>query len=304
MEQGKPSLAWRYTLDEYLEYCAVVQGLAPLSVDSYRRDLNDLALFLSNRGAAAATEPSTLQREDIRAYLEYLRQQQRKPSTLSRRLSAIHGLCKYLVREKVLSHDPSHGLLAPPMRRPFPHALTEAEMNRLLAAAELDTPRSRRDRALLELGYGCGLRVTELISLTLYDIDRQQALIRVFGKGSQERIVPVGAFALVALERYLQVRDQLLGQADTQELFLNHRGGKLSRSGFWRILAGYGQRLDLPVHPHTLRHSAATHMLANGADLRVIQEFLGHRDISTTQIYAKLENSELKGVYQRCHPRA
>ncbi|MBQ6536518.1 MAG: tyrosine-type recombinase/integrase, partial [Firmicutes bacterium] len=191
-------------------------------------------------------------------------------------------------------------------QRPFPDALSEADMDKLLQLPDTSTALGIRDKAMLEICYGCGLRVSELVELTLHDMDFEAGFIRVLGKGSKERIVPLGAFAEEALADYMEnSRNVLLKGKRTQQLFVNGRdGGKLSRSGFFRILDAYGKKLGKKIHPHALRHSAATHMLANGADLRVIQEFLGHSDISTTQIYTSLERSQLKGIYNRYHPRS
>lgn len=300
--ETRASAAFANAIRDYLDYIIVEKGLAALTADSYRRDLEAFAVFACTAGKR---EPGALTADDIAAYLSAEKRAGRSTATLARRLSAIRGFCRYLAREQTLPRDISQNMQTPPLKRPFPYALTQAEIKRLLALPDAGAPAGLRDRAMLELGYACGLRVSELVGLSVHDIDRKLGFLRCFGKGSRERIVPVGAYALAALEDYLaHGRPLLLHGKATQALFLNCRGGGLSRSGFWRIVEAYGRSIGRDVHPHTLRHSAATHMLENGADLRVVQEFLGHADISTTQIYTYLDKSALKGVYQRYHPRA
>ena len=178
-------------------------------------------------------------------------------------------------------------------------------MDRLLALPDLTTVAGCRDRAMLEMMYACGLRVSELTGISVHDINFDLGLLRCRGKGSKERIIPVGSYALDAVVKYLyNSRPMLLKNKRTQELFLNRLGNKLSRSGFWRIIEAYGRRLGLDIHPHTMRHSAATHMMEHGADLRIVQEFLGHSDIITTQIYTHISRGELQRVYHTYHPRA
>ena len=178
-------------------------------------------------------------------------------------------------------------------------------MDKLLALPDLTTPLGLRDKAMLELIYACGLRVSELLSLTLHDIHADLGFLRCLGKGDKERIIPVGSLALQALENYLaQARASLLKGQKTPQLFVNHHGRRLTRQGFWKIIKEYGHRLGLEITPHTMRHSVATHLLANGADLRMVQELLGHSDIGTTQIYTHVADTHLQRVYQQYHPRA
>lgn len=298
----KLSRPMREAMQEYIDYLGMERALAANTVEHYQRDLNGFARFLAGAGCQL---PEKITADHIVAFLDQQQQAGRSTATISRRMSAIRGFCRYLTREKRLPRDISQSLQTPRLKRPFPHVLTQAQTERLLQLPDTRTPTGLRDKAMLEIIYGCGLRVSELVALTVHDINRELGLIRVLGKGGKERVIPIGDYALAALTAYLaHARAALLHGKQTQELFVNFRGGKLSRSGFWRIIEAYGARLNLEIHPHTMRHSAATHMLENGADLRVVQEFLGHSDISTTQIYTHLDRSALKSIYQKYHPRA
>ncbi len=292
--------AWEIAIIDYTDYLAMEKSRSAATLDNYARDLRDFSAFLRQRGVG---EPGLVNERLISAYLAGLSQAGRAASTIARRLSAIRGWCKYLnmMEERAISIA---NLQTPRLKSPFPSVLTLAQTEKLLDLPDTRTPGGSRDRAMLEFLYGCGLRVSELCGLTLHDINREQGFVRCWGKGGKERIVPAGSFALEAMEAYLAFsRPLLLAGQNTQALFVNQRGGPLSRSGLWRIVEGYGKRLGLDIHPHTLRHSAATHMLDNGADLRLLQEFLGHESISSTQVYTNLSKSELKSAYLRHHPR-
>ena len=295
--------AFAQALDGYLNSLDLERSLSANTRDNYSRDLKAFGCWL---GAREIDAPAHISSDLVREFLAEQKNLGRSAATIARRMSAIRGFCRYLSREKLLGEDISVRLHASRGQRPFPDALSEADMERLLALPDIATDLGRRDKALLEVCYGCGLRVSELVGLTVHDLDPESGFLRILGKGSKERIVPLGVFAEEALAAYLaDSRSRLLRGKRTQQLFVNGRdGGPLSRSGFFRILDAYGQQLGLKIHPHTLRHSAATHMLVHGADLRVIQEFLGHSDISTTQIYTSLECSQLKGIYNRYHPRS
>ena len=297
------SPAFDVAIKGYINNLDLERALSANTRDNYARDLYALARWLQDRGE---DDPSCLTSDLIRDFLAEQKRQSRSSATIARRMSSIRGFCRYLNQEQLLTTDVSAHLRASRGQRPFPDALSEYEIEQLLQLPDTATVLGLRDRALLEICYGCALRVSELVGLTVHDLDYESGFIRVLGKGSKERIVPLGVFAQEALTDYLaHSRDKLLRGKRTQQLFVNGRdGGPLSRSGFFRILDSYGRQLGLDIHPHTLRHSAATHMLANGADLRVVQEFLGHSDISTTQIYTYLERSELKGVYNKYHPRS
>lgn len=300
---SKKTTAMEQAVKDYIDSLDLERSMSANTRDSYGRDLQAFACWLEQRGV---NDPSRLDPDLIRDFLAAQKKQGRSASTISRRMSAIRGFCRYLAQKHILETDVGAHMRASRGQRPFPDALSEADMDKLLQLPDTSTALGIRDKAMLEICYGCGLRVSELVELTLHDMDFEAGFIRVLGKGSKERIVPLGAFAEEALADYMEnSRNVLLKGKRTQQLFVNGRdGGKLSRSGFFRILDAYGKKLGKKIHPHALRHSAATHMLANGADLRVIQEFLGHSDISTTQIYTSLERSQLKGIYNRYHPRS
>ena len=299
----KKTTAMEQAAKDYIDSLDLERSMSANTRDSYGRDLQAFARWLEQRGVM---DPVRLDPDLIRDFLAAQKKQGRAASTISRRMSAIRGFCRYLAQKHILETDVGAHMRASRGQRPFPDALSEADMDKLLQLPDTSTALGIRDKAMLEICYGCGLRVSELVELTLHDMDFEAGFIRVLGKGSKERIVPLGAFAEEALADYMEnSRNVLLKGKRTQQLFVNGRdGGKLSRSGFFRILDAYGKKLGKKIHPHALRHSAATHMLANGADLRVIQEFLGHSDISTTQIYTSLERSQLKGIYNRYHPRS
>ncbi len=286
---------------DYIDYLHE-QAMSDMTIDSYRRDLNSFARFAV---ASGCNSPEELVSEHIMAYLAAEKKAQKQASTISRRLSAIRGFCRFLLLDKRQSKDISQNLQTPKRSKPLPYVLTQSEMDKLLALPDQRTVLGCRDKAMIETMYSCGLRVSELVNISVHDINFELGLIRVKGKGNKERIIPMGSFALKAVNDYLaESRPSLLQQKQTQQLFVNRLGNSLSRSGFWRILEGYGKRLGYDIHPHTLRHSAATHMMENGADLRIIQEFLGHSDIMTTQIYTHLSTGELKRIYNTYHPRA
>ena len=287
-------------MEDYLDYISLEKGLSAATVDNYRRDLRLLTDFLQGSGLKSWKEVDA---DSLLLFFAWQQKEGRTVPTIRRRISACRGLSHFLLREGKIKQDFCRDLLSPKVKRLLPGVLTPADINRLLAAPD-ESPLGLRDRAMMEFSYGCGLRVSELLRLTVHDIDPREQLLRCWGKGSKERLVPIGSYALQALDEYLQKsRSSLLRGKSTQELFLNRLGDALSRSGYWRILSAYGQKLGLELHPHTLRHSAATHMLDNGADLRLVQEFLGHSSINTTQIYTNLSRSELKSHYLQHHPR-
>lgn len=279
------------------------RSLSADTIDNYGRDLRSFFAFCCENGCC---EPEMLRPEHIIAYLAKLKDEGKSAATLGRHSSAIRGFCRFLQTEHLQQHDISQNMSTPKRLRPLPDVLSSGETDKLLSLPDTSTALGCRDKGILELMYGCGLRVSEAAGLTLYDINFDLQLLRCRGKGDKERIVPVGDYALDAVNDYLRrARPSLLGLKNTQELFLNRFGNKLSRSGLWRIIEGYGKKLGYDnIHPHTLRHSAATHMLENGADLRIVQEFLGHSDIMTTQIYTHLDKSKLKEIYNKNHPRA
>lgn len=286
----------------FCDYLIVERGLAENTAVSYRYDLTDFAVFLQSRGISA---PAEISRELILDYLLALVEEQRKTTTLSRHLSAIRAYCKFLVLDRWVAADPAQNLDSPRLEHYYPRIIYAEQVQRLLALPDSSTPVGLRDRAMLELLYASGLRVSELVHVKLGDVNMELGFLRCLGKGSKERIVPVGSMALAAFADYIaNGRPRLLGDKHTDYAFLNRRGGPLTRQGFWGILKKYGHMMGLELNPHMLRHSVATHLLENGADLRVVQEFLGHSDISTTQIYTHLTESRLRQVYDQYHPRA
>ncbi len=283
------------------------RSLSDETIDSYSRDLRSFFAFCRKRDCS---QPEDLCSEHVIAYLEMQKRSGRAASTMSRRASAVKGFCRFMQDEKVQEQDISQNITTPKTRRPDPDYLTEEETEKLMSLPDKSKPLGLRDKAILELMYACGLRASEVIGISEHDFRDNMAVLCCRGKGSKERYVPVGEAARDAVRDYLvNARNLLLRRKITGELFLNSRGGKLSRSGLWRIIEGYGEQLHIyedgkKLHPHALRHSAATHMLERGADLRIVQEFLGHSDISTTQIYTEIDVKKRAAVYNSYHPRA
>ncbi len=287
----------------FLDFARVEKGLAANSIESYRRDLAEFSLFLQKMGKS----PEAVDRDDIRQFLKRLYDRGLGARSVARHLVALRSLFRFLVREGRLASDPTVDIEAPKLDQSLPRYLTAEEVERLLALPDVSTPTGLRDKAMLELLYATGMRVSELIHVAPADFEMGLGIIRCLGKGNKERLIPVGKSALRAVEAYLHGgRAALAGKRQSPCLFLNHRGGGLSRVGFWKILAAYGLRAGLPngITPHLVRHSFATHLLERGADLRSIQLMLGHSDISTTQIYTHVLKERLKQVYQSHHPRA
>ena len=291
-------------IEEFLNYISVERGLSRNTIDAYSRDLRQFIAFLTQSGYDSVSEVHSHTLVD---YLRKLQQEGMKPTSVTRKLAAIRSFFQYLLRERQLKADPSETIdsLKTPQR--LPKVLSEREMVRLLEQPGAATPANLRDKAMLELMYATGVRVSELVSLKVGDINMDMGYIRCFGKGSKERIVPMGSSAQLALQNYLnRARPKIVRRAAEDTLFLNHHGRKMTRQGFWQIIQAAARRVDIriTVTPHMLRHSFATHLLEHGADLRAVQEMLGHADISTTQIYTHVTRIRLKAVYDKTHPRA
>jgi len=300
------------SVDSYLRHLAIERGVAKNTIAAYQRDLASYADYLEKLGVAEIVEVSELQVTDFAQYLS-----QKKgltSSSVARHLAAVRGIHKYLLLENLLNHDVAASVKPPKATRRLPKAITIDQVEKLLSAAgpEPDSEDSIasirvRDRALLELLYATGARVSEVVNLDLDDLV-DPTLVRLFGKGSKERIVPVGSYAQRALESYLvRIRPGLVSQGKgTPALFLNQRGGRLSRQSAWQIISDSATIAELPgeISPHTLRHSFATHLLEGGADVRVVQELLGHSSVATTQIYTLVTVDRLREVYAEAHPRA
>ncbi len=291
-------------LEEFIYHLQVERGLSQNTIVSYRTDLKNYFDFLSRYQKKPGGEED---RENVRAYFYHLQMTGSSPATISRRMAAIRAFYGYLVAAGLLKKNPLAVMESPRPVRRLPHVLSVGEVERLLSQPKGRDPASLRDRAIIELLYATGLRVSEVISLNLGDINLENGFLRCMGKGSKERLVPVGEVALKALEEYLKKgRSRLTGRKSTSALFLNQHGRRLTRQGVWKILKKYAglAGIKTKLTPHTIRHSFATHLLECGADLRSVQEMLGHSDISTTQIYTHLTAKRLKEVYSRTHPRA
>jgi integrase/recombinase XerD len=291
----------RRLLDRYLEGLALERGLARLTVEAYGRDLERLRKHLEAKGSCL----TEAEQGELSAHLRHLRGVGLAPSSIRRALVAIRGFYAHLVETGDRSSDPAVNLLPPKQWRHLPQVLSENQVEALLAGPDVSNPLGLRDRAMVELLYASGLRVSELVGLQLSQLRLDVGFVLVFGKGSRERMVPVGESAEEWVGRYLGEVRPTLAQGRHEAVFVNRFGRPLSRQGFWKILKRYGAALGIPdLSPHTLRHSFATHLLEHGADLRSVQAMLGHADISTTQIYTHIHEQRLKELYDRFHPRS
>ena len=290
-------------IDRYLGYVELEKGLARNTAVSYESDLRQAAHFLHRVGALDWVRVTSAQ---LAAWLHDLSDRQFSASSQARKLTAVRMLFRHLVRERVRADDPTELLAGPKIRRPLPQTLSSADMQKLVTAPSGGDVLSLRDRAMLELFYSSGLRASELCGLSLQQVDLDHGFVRVFGKGSKERVVPLGGQASAAVAKYLAAaRPQLVKARTGSELFLSERGRAISRKTLWVLVKKYARRAGLTanVKPHLLRHSFATHLLGGGADLRAIQEMLGHASIGTTQIYTAVENSRLLDQHAQFHPR-
>ena len=293
----------RFLLQRFTDYIALEQGLSLRTQEAYGRDLDRFAEYADVKGVAA---PLDITARTLREYVYHLKDLGLSPASIRRNVSALRTYFKFLTGDGVVVRDPSERLETPKRWRELPDVLTVDEVQRLIAAPTLDDNMVFRDRALLELAYGAGLRVSEWITLGVRDLLLEEGLVRVFGKGSKERLVPIGRSAIGAVAVYLrELRPRLEKGEGKGILFLNARGRPLTRMGAWKILRGYVERAGITKHvsPHTLRHSFATHLLEGGADLRAVQEMLGHVDIATTQIYTHVDREYLRQVHRSYHPR-
>lgn len=290
--------------EAYLEHLRLVRRVADLTLDAYARDLRVLATFVHSRGTALEAVDLGL----LEAFVRDLMQREYSPRSVARIVACVRGFYKFLVMDKRLERNPAADLRAPRAWQALPESVPLDAIDRLLAQPDVSTPAGVRDRALIELLYATGLRVSELVGLKLADLDLGRGVLTCTGKGSKQRMVPIGDAACGWVEQYLrEARPVLLDGKASQALFVNQRQAHaLSRSGFWRILAAYARAAGISEHvsPHVLRHSFATHLLENGADLRAIQMMLGHADVSTTQIYTHVLEARLRSVYEQFHPRA
>lgn len=292
-------------IEEFIHYLMVEKGLAQNTLESYHRDLQSYHTFLKQFYQHVPIEKTN--RAHIMSYLIDLKNKGRATSTISRNLASIRSFYQFLMRDHFIQKDPSQNLESPKIDKRLPKVLTVKQVEQLLQMPNISTLTGVRDKAMLELLYATGIRVSELVSLNIEDLNLNMGFVKCFGKGSKERIVPIGSLAIESIQHYVDRSRKMLQKKPTENaLFLNHHGKRLSRQGFWKIIKKYAKlaSIEVEITPHTLRHSFATHLLENGADLRSVQEMLGHADISTTQIYTHLTKSRLKEVYSKAHPRA
>lgn len=291
-------------IDGYLTYLRDVRRMSPNTLESYARDLSQLAAFAEKRERAV----ESLDRRDLEAFVRSLMTSGLSPRSVARSVACVRGFYKFITAEQKLAQNPADDLRSPRAWQTLPKFLSLEDVDRLLAQPDVSTPRGLRDKALIELLYATGLRVTELISLRAGDLHMDEGYLTCVGKGDKQRMVPMGHDAATWVTRYIRDgRPTLLKKRSSPWLFVNARdGGALSRIGFWKVLKEYGKKAGLSgdLSPHVLRHSFATHLLERGADLRMIQVMLGHADLSTTQIYTHVLEARLKAVYDRFHPRS
>ncbi|MEK4059525.1 MULTISPECIES: site-specific tyrosine recombinase XerD [Paenibacillus] len=292
-------------LQPFMQYLTVEKGLSSSTLESYGRDVSQFLEFAEGRGAVT---PEEIRRSHIMQYLAELRTAGRATATVNRNTVSLRAFFHYLLKERLIVQDPTLDMeMIKPSKKP-PMILSIEEIERLLAAPDEATPQGMRDKAMLELLYATGIRVTELITLNVEDVHTDLKFARCSGASGKERVVPIGAIAAECVAVYTSgMRDKLLrGNQEEPALFLNSLGGRLTRQGFWKIIKKYAReaRIEQDITPHTLRHSFAAHLLEGGADLRSVQQMLGHADISTTQIYSGIARKNMKEVYESHHPRA
>lgn len=291
-------------IESYLNYLAVERGASRHTLEAYHRDLNRFQAFLTDDGVVHRF--SEVKSDHVIAFMAALRQKGLSPTSVNRTLAALKGFCKYLFREKEISRNPAANVTSVRGWLRLPHALTMAEINTLLAQPGHHSPATVRDAAMMELMYASGLRVSEITTLSTSSINWHVGYVVAMGKGEKERVVPIGKTAFDLVRQYVnEARPRMLSAGSGQILFLNRFGGAFSRQGLWKIVKKYARMagLEAKVHPHTFRHSFASHLLDGGADLRAVQVMLGHADIATTQIYTHVTQERLKAVHKKFHPR-
>ena len=291
------------TIERFLDALWMERGLSDNTLAAYRNDLNQFALWLEQNKVSNLL---SAERAQLMDYLALRSEQQRSPRSSARLLSSLRRFYTWCRREHLIEEDPTRLLAAPKLGRSLPDTLSEEEVEKLLDAPDCKTSRGLRDRSMLEMLYATGLRVTELVSLQLHQVNLRQGVVRVTGKGQKERLVPMGEVAIDWLRRYLQEARPELAVADMSEaLFLTNRKSSMTRQAFWYLIKRYARQVGIqaPLSPHTLRHAFATHLLNHGADLRAVQMLLGHSNISTTQIYTHVARARLQALHAQHHPR-
>lgn len=302
MEQHPENGVMKGLIEEFINYLSVERGLAHNTLLAYRRDLTEYTRFLAAAGIPSAEK---VERRHITDYMYNQKSRQLSAKTIGRHLAAIKMFHRFLVRERLAKEDPTTLIETPKVWKRVPDVLSSAEMEMMIKAAEGRRRHRIRDQAILEVLYATGMRVSELINLKLENVNLEGGYIRCTGKGNKERIVPLGRKAREAIVRYLKARGKFLKFHMTSVLFLSQRGQRISRQCLWKMIRDYAQKAGIrkTVKPHTIRHSFATHLLEHGADLRSVQEMLGHSDISTTQIYTHVDRERLKRIHKEYHPR-
>ncbi len=302
----------REAIESFLNYLTVEKGFSENTVFAYRNDLSQLASFIEEEAAKRGKMASWagFGREEMLSYLLNLKERKYAPTTVSRKVAAAKSFFAFMAAESKVKENPTQDVRSPKVGKSLPRPISISEVRRLLEQpGKLSTLEAKRDGAMLELLYASGIRVGELVSLNLGDVNTntKDGYVRCFGKGHKERLIPIYPQAALAVEQYLEeVRPRLAHSSDERALFLNRRGDRLTRQGFWQKIKEYAKaaNLDADITPHTLRHSFATHMLSGGADLRSVQELLGHANISTTQVYTHLTSEHIRRSYEESHPRA
>lgn len=289
-------------LEKYIDYLMFERRNSKNTYLSYKRDLNDYILFLKQKNIKNSND---IKKEDIVKYIEFLNKNNLKETSIARKLTAIKNFHKYLYAKELTKKDEAETVSRPKLKKKLPNVLSFEEVSNLLDI-KLNTVFDYRNKAMLELLYGTGMRISELLDLKVYDIDFENCIVRCIGKGSKERIIPIGEYIIYYLNKYLEKRHELLKNKNSDFLFLNSRADRLSRFSFFKILKKIlkEKNINKDISPHSLRHSFATHLLEGGADLRSIQELLGHSDISTTKIYTHISNIKVENDYKDFHPRS
>ncbi len=290
-------------VNKFINFLEKDRHLSLNTLQSYRRDIEQYITYLEEM---KIKDISKTRKATVIAYLLHLKKMERATSTISRNLASIRSFYQYLTKIKIKENDPTADLESPKVEKKLPQILSTKEVELLLEQPKCVDLKGYRDKAMLELLYATGIRVSELISLNMEDVNLDMSFIKC-SKGSRERIIPIGSIAIQAIQEYIEkARDMLVHEKSQEALFVNVNGGRLTRQGFWKIIKQYKNqaKISKDITPHTLRHSFAAHLLENGADLRSIQEMLGHSDISSTQIYAQIAKNKIKDIYKKTHPRA
>jgi len=296
-------------IDKFLNYLTVEKGFSRNTTEAYKNDLNQLVGFLEEEAKGGTVLPWTaFDRQAVLSYLTNLKERRYAATTVARKVAAIKSFFGFLVAEGLVKENPTRDVPSPRVGKSLPKPISITQARQLLEETEKRaTPEAKRDKAMLQLLYASGMRVSELVSLNLKDVDTEGGYVRCFGKGGKERLIPIHSQAVAALKEYInQGHPRLKPGGGEDALFLNRRGERLTRQGLWQIIKGYAKaaKLGVEITPHTLRHSFATHMLSGGADLRSVQELLGHANISTTQVYTHLTTEHVRKAYEKSHPRA